>query len=415
MKKRVVCALLLSSTASLASEDTLFGRGAKSASLAQSDTADAEPTVAAFASPTRAATPGIRAQLGYRYARPRLTLAGSDAGVTPMRGFDVDLQVARAVGRVTLGAATSIHLPDRGLAHLSFRPASEPVWLRWDSGQRRASADGVVALATGGWGVALGGSATASTAGGGVDLVLPQDERGPHADGAADVEVRYRVAPIAAVSWDVSPVALALRYRGATSIPLDLPTVSTVQFADNPLNGVTKVRLHGVAAYDPAIVTLASRVRAGSLTLFTALDYARWSAAPPVAVSLDLDVKLGLQPYAPSGVAPSPALRDTLTPRIGLSFDRPWVGARVGVALEPSATKGAPTDVIDPSRVVVAGGVGGTLARAAGVVWRGDLFASVHHMAERTLSSRDATLPFAGARAGGDVWVAGVSLRGELP
>ncbi len=400
-----------------ASDDALFGRGARSGALAASDVADAEPTVAAFAGPTRAAAPGLRAQLGYRLAHTRLTLADAPARLADHRGVDLDLQLGRRAGVLDVGAAASMHLPDRGVASLAFRPRSEPVWLRWDAGRERASFDGVVAVAHRAWGVAVavGASVTASSEGRGADLVLPQDERGPHADGAADVELRYRVAPILAASWTRERVALAARFRGATSIPVELPTTTTVRFTDNPLNGVTTVRLRGVVSYDPATVTVASRLRAGALSLFTALDYARWSAVPPLAASLALDVKLGLEPYVPSGVAPRPALRDTLTPRVGAAYDGTVASARVGAAFEPSATKGAATDVLDPSRLVLALGGGVRLPRAAGVSGALDAFGSWHRALERRVSTADATRPFAGARAAGDVWIVGASLRGELP
>lgn len=411
-----LCCVTLASQAR-ASDDTLFGRGARSSALAQSDVADAEPTAAAFAGPTRAATPGLRAQLGYRLAHTRLTLADAPARLADRRGVDLDLQLGRRTRAVDVGVAASLHLPDRGAASLAFRPRSEPAWLRWDAGRERASFDGVVAAAhrASGLGVAVGASVTASSEGRGADLVLPQDERGPHADGAADVELRYRVAPIVAASWTHDRVALAARYRGATSVPVELPTTTTVRFSDNPLNGVTTVRLRGAASYDPATVTLASRVRVGAWSVFTALDYARWSGAPPLAASLALDVRLGLEPYVPSGEAPRPALRDTLTPRLGASLDGDSASARVGVALEPSATNGAATDALDPSRVVVALGGGVALPRAAGVRGALDAFGAWHHALAQRLSTADATRPFAGARAGGDVWIVGMSLRGALP
>lgn len=408
---------LLVASSAAASDDSLFGRGARSSSLAGSDGADAEPTAAAVAGPTRASRPGLRAQVGYREAHTRMTLAEAPAGLSDRRGVDLDLQLGRSFGGVDVGVATSMHLPDRGAASLAFRPRSEPVWLRWDSGRERAAFDGVAAVAhrASGIAVALGASVTASSEGRGVDLVLPQDERGPHADGSADIELRYRVAPIAAASWDAESVALAVRYRGATSIPVELPTTSTVRFSDNPLNGVTTVRIRGTASYDPATVTLAARVRAGRASAFTALDYARWSAAPPAAASLELDVKLGLSPYTPSSVPSGPRLRDTLTPRAGVAIDGERASARLGAAFEPSATRGPSADVIDPARVVVAVGGGVALPEAAGVRATLDAFVSWHRMLEQRMSDRDATAPFSGARAGGDVWIAGASLRGALP
>ncbi|MCC6646695.1 MAG: hypothetical protein IT374_14120 [Polyangiaceae bacterium] len=415
--RRVLLAALAWATAADARDDALFGRGARSGALAASDVADADPTVAAVAGPTRASSPGLRAQLGYRVAHTRMTLGGAPAGLLDHRGVDLDLQLARRVGPVDLGVAASMHLPDGGAAWLAFRPRSEPVWLRWDAGSERATFDGVAAVShrASGVGLALGASVSASSGGRGVDLSLPQDERGPHADGAADVELAYRAAPIVGASWERGPVALAARYRGATSIPVALPTTATVSFHDNPLNGVTTVRVDGVVAYDPAALTLASRARAGAWTLTTAVDYTRWSAAPPVAASLAIDVRLGLEPYTPSGVASRPRLRDTVTPRLGLSLDRAWWSARVGAALEPSASPGAPTDVIDPTRTALSLGGGVALPRAAGVEAKLDAFAAWHHLWSQRLSTSDATRPFSGAIARGDAWIAGASLRGALP
>ena len=117
--------------------------------------------------------------------------------------------------------------------------------------------------------------------GDGVRFGVLQDARGTHAESSADIDLAYVVAPIVAAAYDGALFAVAGRLRGASSLDLALESIVTVDVRDNPLNGITTVRVHGTAGYDPLTATLAARVGPfHGLRGFVAIEYARWLNTP---------------------------------------------------------------------------------------------------------------------------------------
>lgn len=404
----------------LADAASLYGHGARDAGLAQADLADGRPEAAARVAPAAAASPGTRFAAGYAHAFPRLRFAGDAAGLADVAGTDLDFQIAGALGRETsLGGAIALHLPDRGLARVTFRAASEPQFLRYDADAHRTATDAVLALRWRMLSFAAGVSVGARTGGNGVDFHLPQDARGPHADSAADVALQTTLAPIAAVAVDLGPAALALRLRGATSLPVEITADTRVDLEQNPLNGTTQVKVSGSAGYDPLSIDLSARFGpfAGARG-FASLQYARWRDAPPPIAAFDLSLAIGIRPSVQLGAFEPPKLRDTLSPRLGVELapEDAWWAARIGWHYAPSpvpAPHGFLTP-IDPARHVLTGGGSLRFGRVWGVDATLDAFAGVH-LAPHTSEQKDnLALPWARYDTGGHLVTAGATFVGAF-
>lgn len=405
---------------SIASADaaSLFGHGSRSAGLAQADVADARPEAAAFAGPTAAVTPGTRASVGWARAENRLTFSGAPAGLAAISGTSVDLQLARALsGDVALGGAVALYLPDRGLARVTFRGAGEPQFLRYDAAAHRTTADVVVALRWRALSIAAGSAIGASAGGTGVDFHLPQDARGPHADSAADITLKTTMAPIVAAAIDLGPASLALRLRGATSLPVRIVADTRVDLVQNPLDGTTTVTASGSAGYDPLTVDLATRTALpAGFRAFGSIQYARWRDAPSPIAAFDLSLALGITPSVLLGSFEAPKLHDTISPRLGIELSPAdaFYAARVGWQLAPSpvpAAHGFLTPV-DPTRQVLAAGGSLRFGRLWGVETTLDAFASVHLAAHDAEQKENLALPWSHYDAGGHLVAFGATLTG---
>jgi hypothetical protein len=399
---------------------SIVGHGARSAGLAQADVADARPEAAAFSGPTAAATPGTRFAVGWTRTENRLTFAGAPAGLAAISGTDVDLQLGRSLAHdVSLGGALALHLPDRGLARITFRAAGEPQFLRYDAAAHRTTADAVVALRWRALSVAAGAALGASAGGAGVDFHLPQDARGPHADSAADITLKTTLAPIFAAAVDLGPATLALRLRGATSLPVRIVADTRVDLSQNPLNGTTTVSVDGSAGYDPLTIDLAARITlpAGARA-FASLQYARWRDAPSPIAAFDLALALGITPSVQLGGFEAPRLHDTLSPRLGVELapdEGPWA-ARVGWQLAPSPVPAAHGFLtpIDPTRHVLAAGGSARFGRLWGVDTTLDAFGALHLASHDSQQKESLALPWSRYDVGGHLASFGATLTGRF-
>jgi hypothetical protein len=412
-------ALLAVAGSARATSQLLFGYGPRDVALAQADVADASPACAAYVNPAFAATSGTRVAIGYGHGWTKLELNGADAGVRDIAGTDLALQLGSTVSEdLALGGAVNLHLPNRSLARIAFSPGTEPVFVRFDPASQRTTADAVVAIRYAGLSLGVGASLLVS-AEGQVDFLLGQDGNGTYADGESDVSLPYELTPIAGLAADLGPAALALRYRGAQSVDLDLGTKAMVEVQGNPLNGVTHVAVSGASGYVPATVDASARWSPShGLRLMSALQLARWSRAPSPAADLAMDVDLGLSPGQREGRFVRPAYRDTLSPRVGLEvlpggLTSKWA-LRAGYAFTPSPIpepKGFASPADAPTHTFALG-AGLSFGLVGGVDLRADAAGQLVKLQNRTFDKGDDTIPFARYEAGGYVGVANVSLEG---
>jgi opacity protein-like surface antigen len=319
------CAIALADAAPAAATiPGTFGHGPRSAGLAQSDVADGDASNAGEQNPALAASPGLRLRLGYSYGALSLELDDREIGPSTVSGIDMALQYGRELGRdVVLGLALEGHVPDRHIARVAFRPATEPQFVRYEASLARTSLDTVAALAWRGFSIGGGVSATLDVAGEGTDFTLGQDGSGTYADAATDVELPYRLAPLVGARADLGPVVLGAQFRGALGVDLRLVAVNTIALVDNPLNGSTTVLVNGTSGYDPAVIDIGARVALGAgLSAHLAFEYAVWSAAPSPAADVSIEVLLRTSPTLREARFSDPRFRDTISPRFGLELLR---------------------------------------------------------------------------------------------
>ncbi len=404
---RWIAALGALASPTWAAAPEVLGGSPRSAALAQADGASREPASAALVSPTAAATDGTSVVVAYGVGSPRFLLRGVPVEVASLRGTTFGVQAGAQVGGTLIGFAAGGYLPDRGLASVSFRPASEPVFPRYEAAAAKATLD-LVAAVGGKLRGAAGVSVGAGTEGPGVDVTLAQDGRGVRSDGAVDLSVTYRLAPVLALAFRPDDdFSVALRLRGARSFRAALDAATAVTFRDNPLSGVTRVQLRGDAAYDPLLVDLGLSERfvlhgAWRAALFAGLRHERWSAAPSPVASAAIDLDLVLRPFERQETFEPPPLRDVLSPRVALELTSPsgLLALRGGYGYHPSplaTPRGYLTPLFPASHEVTAG---------AGLALRGlplriDLALGLQVAPERQARKEDLTLPWASYTLGG--------------
>ncbi len=414
----LVCALGARARTARATAPGLFGYGPRSTALAQSDIAAAQPSSAAFTNPAFACEPGTRLTYGYGHGWTHLTLDSHAIPYSDIAGTDLAMQAGWALGdRWRVGGGIAAHVPDRSLARISFRPGSEPAFVRFDPSSYRATFDLALSLRFDALSVGAGASVLAG-ARGEVRFLLGQDGNGTYADGDTSVTLPYDVAPTVGASVDLRSASVALRYRGAQSIELALATRADVAVSGNPLNGTTTVNVTGQSGYEPATWDLGARWDPiAGVRVHGALQLARWSEAPPAAADLSLDVRLGLTPGQWLARFVRPALRDTLSPRIGLLLEpealQRRLALRAGYAYSPSpvpAQASLATGADAPAHIVAAG-AGLDLGRVWGVALRSDAALQWWMLRDRTFDKPSEVLPFAHYRAGGRLIDASLALE----
>lgn len=415
-------AVALSSAAREARADvpSMFGFGARAAGLARSGVASDDAGAAARENPALAAITGLRLRAGYGYSAIRLTFNDADAGVPHASGVDLAVQYGTAVrDGVEIGFALAAHVPDSQLAKLTFRPATEPQFVLYEASLQRTTFDVAVAARYGPLYVGGGVAAGLSVGGDGTRFTLSQDAKGSAADGAVDVKLPYRLAPIVGARADLGRFAFGASFRGAMGLDLKLDNRAKIDLSGNPLNGDTLVRASGTAGYDPAVVTFGARAHLfGGLAAYASLEYAVWSAAPPPVADVTIDVKLGTTPGLREVKFPQPRFRDTLAPRFGLELRRPshdawrWA-ARLGYAVLPTPVPRQTgfTTYADSTRHQIAFGAGYRLGRIVGVTFSVEAAGQIHVLAPRAEEKESPALPYAQYSVGGRLYYGAITLE----
>lgn len=404
-----------------------------------SDVADGDPMAAPHLCAALAAEPGLRLSLGYDYAALNLAIDHRPAPVPNASGVDLGAQYGLALARdAALGFTIVGHVPDRSIARVAFRPATEPQFVRYEAGLGRTTLDLVTAVR---WRfLSLGGGVAGAldVGGGGTRFVLGQDASGTYADASTDVELPYRLAPIAGARVDLGPVAVAASFRGALAVDLDLVSDDRIALTDNPLNGTTRVVVRGSSGYDPATVTLGTRVTLGAgVSAHLAFEYAAWSAAPPPVADVDVAVNLKTSPPTRDVTFVEPRFRDTISPHLGIellrsdddSHARPVQGLfgdaprgvddwrfalRAGWTVSPSPVprQTGLTSYADATRHALAFGSALRLGRAAGVDVAVAMAGQLHVLVAREEAKPNLALPYARYTVSGNALFGSFALEG---
>lgn len=412
VRRASLLAVLFWGAQARASAPEQVGVSPRSAALAQADASSDVAASAAMLNPTAATADGLHLSVAYLAATPRFQLRGEQVKLPWLRGTVLGLQRGARIGSIPVGVALGAYLPDQGLTRVVFRPASEPIFVQHESSAAKATFDLVAAIG-GRLRAAAGVSLGATTEGPGVRVELAQDARGVHTDGAADLAVAYRFAPIVALSYvPADDLAISARLRGPRSFGAALDATTAVTVRDNPLMGTTEVRLRGDAAYDPLQadlgVTMGVHGTGGwTSQIFLALRYERWSAAPAPVADTTIEFKLEVSPFERTESFGRPSYRDTLSPRGGLEFSSPerLLALRLGYAYHPSPlaqASGYLTPLL-PAHHDATAGLGLDLQQVFGLRLPAsiDLSGGVQITPERSFRKENLALPWATYTLGG--------------
>ncbi|MFO0588152.1 MAG: hypothetical protein U0441_11460 [Polyangiaceae bacterium] len=434
----IVTALLASApVAATAAPGQTFGAGPRDEALVRSAVADGDPTDAATENAAFAAAEGARFRFGYGLAGMFLRVNDKDAGVAPVRGFELGSHAGYRLNPSTwFGLSLAIHRPDNQLARISFRPATEPQFVMYESALQRLTLDVVGALRYGP--VSLGGGASLAlgVGGPGVGIDVTQDARGPHAAGSADISLGYKLAPLVGAVARFGRLQIGASYRGELSVDLSLQSLVKVDLEGNPLNGSTTVLVQGASGYDPRRAMLGARVLAArGLRVFGALEYAGYGSAPAPVADVKIDVQLGSTPAMREVKFVEARFRDTLSPRFGVEWrypapdlsDRffgaeplavdPWkIALRMGYSYIPSPVppqKGF-TSYADSARHVAGFGAAFHLGEVFGADFTLSFAAQFHELAGRTEKKASPALPFPEYHVEGEIVRGSIALEGAV-
>jgi hypothetical protein len=417
---------------------SLFGFGARSASLARADVASGQALDAPRENAAVAADPGVRLGLGYGASAMHLTLDGRDASVPRASGVDLAAQLGVEVTPdLALGMALSVHIPDQYIARIGFRPATEPQFVLYEAPLQRTSVDAVAAVRFGWFAIGAGVAVGVGVGGRGTAFDLGQDGSGAFASARLDAALAYRLSPLAGIRASFESFAIGASVRGPMALDLRLDSEVKVAFGDNPLDGTTTVLVRGATGFDPATIDVGAQIAfGGGFTAMGVLEYAVYSAAPPPVADVLIDVKLGITPSQREARFPAPRFRDTVAPRFGVELRRPstakrpasaeprptstrppssiwrWA-ARAGYALSPSPVpmQTGFTSYADATRHLIALGGGYHIGRIAGVDLAIDLAGQVHLLNTRVEEKQSASLPYARFEVGGRIFHGAATLE----
>lgn len=421
---------------------SLFGFGARSASLARADVAGGQALDAPRENAAVAADPGVRLGLGYGASALRLTLDGRDASVPRASGVDLAVQLGvQVTPDLALGMALSAHIPDQYIALIGFRPATEPQFVLYEAPLQRTTVDAVAAVRFGRFAIGAGVAVGVGVGGRGAAFDLGHDESGAFASARLDAALPYRLSPLAGIRASFQGFTIGASVRGPMAIDLRLDSEVKVALGDNPLDGTTSVQVRGVAGFDPAAIDVGAQITlGGGFAAMGVLEYAVYSATPPPIADVAIDVKLGITPSQRQARFPAPRFRDTIAPRFGVELRRPYTAsrpapaaprppstrpppsiwrwaARAGYALSPSPVPAQTgfTSYADATRHLLALGGGYHIGRIAGVDLTIDIAGQIHLLNARVEEKKSASLPYARFEVGGRIFHGAATLEATWP
>ncbi len=429
--------LLAFHEAAEASPNITFGSGPRDEALMRSSVAEGAPTDAATENPAFAAAIGTHIRFGYAASGLFFRINGSDVGAAPVTGIDLGTHAGRRItNNVWAGLGLAIHSPDSQIARISFRPATEPQFVLYEPSLQRLTFDLVGAVRYGRVALGIGGSVALSVGGPGVTVDVAEDARGAHAEGSADIDLGYKIAPLFGAVVQLGRLQFGASFRGEIAVDLQLESVVKVALSGNPLNGTTSVFIRGASGYTPPLVNLGARLLVvRGLAAYAGLEYAAFSAAPAPVADVAMDVALTTSPAVREVRFIEPRFRDVLSPKMGLEFrtsapplpttflaepppsKESWkVALRAGYAYVPSPVP--PQKGFTSYADSVRHGIGIGAAYHVGDVWGIDVTLSLagqFHVFEKRMEQKTSpTLPFARYDIAGEIVRFSAAIEGAI-
>ena len=369
--------VLLAAAPAAANPVDLHGYGGRAPGMAGAQTAAAEGSSANYYNPAALAlAAGVRLDLGYQVALPRLTIAGGDQEVTAVRGLTLGAVIPLALrGRTIATFGAGLWLPDQQLVHNRTLPAGQPRWVLHDNrAQRFFFASHVAVTPLPGLHVGAGIGVGAETGGSWIltgRLGYP-DSFDSDLRLDVDVDVTPIVYPQAGLLWEANRwLRVGVAYRGQFVVE----ALEIIRFeadigpaGEEPIVDQALLALEAVAldVFQPEQIAVGAAIQATPRLLLTGdVTYNRWSefANPTPVIELDYDVGVFNDFVMISDATDfeDPNFHDTLSLRAGaeLAMSPRW-RLRGGYGWDPSP---APEQIgesnfVDGDRHTLAAGAG---------------------------------------------------------
>lgn len=440
----VALGALLTPLAASANPLDTYGFGSRSVSLGGAVTADVEDFSATYYNPAGLVRgTALRLEAGYFLSHHELRLDGRDTNVDDVRGVVAGLVAPGRVAGLPFAFGVALHLNDERLSRTRSLPQIQPRWEMYDNRTHRIFIASELAIRPWPW-LLLGGgiafmSATQSSLAirGELDAIDPErGSRFEHTISGDLTAVRYPHLGIQIVPDDQWSFGIAYRGEFQLRLAVDAVLDGEIAVGDMRFPGYFSLISDSVNAFLPQQVAFGVAWRP-TRRWRIGLDatWVDWSAyRSPVArteVELDIEVPPSLAdrirvPDAIPGTIPEPPrFEDRVVPRLGVEWlasegRRHTLHVRSGAFYEisPVPPQTGVTNFVDCDRFVLSTGLGLAL-RDLGAALPGDLLVDAHfswsHLIDRTTRKQSLIDPIGDYRAGGDVYVGGVTVGVTFP
>jgi len=419
----------------------MYGFGSRGTALGGAMTAHASDLSAVYYNPAGlVGLPGLRGEVGYFWAQPRLHTDGRDNGVDASHGITGGVGAPGRLFGMPFAFGVGFHLPDNRLSQVRALPQPQPRWELYSVRLQRLYIAADVAVAVTRWlRLGVGLAFMASTRGGiGIegDIV---------ATGAAGSQLRHTVdADLTAVRYLQAGAQVILprgflvgvTFRDEFRLDTQLDASLRGQIvAGNPsdpnalrIPGFYGLQSRTLAAFQPRQLHVGVAWRHARWLFAADVGWVQWSRYENPTASLDVQLELTVPPGLGTlrqPTVPVPATREAMrfrdqwVPRVGVEYVAPLgrhrVAVRGGYHFDPSPVPPQPgvTNFMDASRHVIALGAGLTLVRlgrAAPGALSLDAHASLQMLNARTITKADPNDPIGDYRIDGTVLNLGATL-----
>jgi long-chain fatty acid transport protein len=386
----------------------MYGFGARSTALGGAVTAEVGDTSAVYYNPAGLARlRGLRVDVGYFHAAPRLSLNGRDTEVSPSRGLVAGIAAPGRVFGLPFALGLALHLPDDRISQVRAFPQPQPRWELYGVRLQRMYLAAMLAVSPVRWLRVGAGVAFMAATRGSVDLtgVISITNRNEtaltHSVDADLTTVRY---PQLGVQADLGRgVSVGFTWRDAFNLELAIDLTLRGRIVAGPVANPNALMVPGaytlasrtLTAYQPQQWVLGAAWEINPRwRVMVDLTWVRWSRYenPTSTLRSGLDLRIPAElmgvlrapEIPPSAPREAMRFRDTLVPRVGAELTLPWGGrhalqVRIGYVWDPSPvpSQAGLTSFYDSDRHTVSAGVGLTLRRL-GTVLPGTLRVDVH-------------------------------------
>ncbi len=436
---------LLAAEASAGPTET-YGYMSRSTAMGGAVSADVSDVSANFYNPAGlASAEGVRIDIGYMRANPRLRTDGRDNAVDPVHGMVFGLVAPGKILGLPFAFGVGLHLPDDRVFRVRALDQQQPRWEIYDNRPQRVFFGAHLAIQPWKW-LEIGGGLVflAATRArlditGDLNITDPALSRLRHEVDADLTSIRYPQLGVRLKPTD--RLRFAMVYRGEFQLGLDiearLAVIAKLSDAECTAKSLcvpffTYLTTSSVNAFLPRQVVLgASYDLSPQVTIDADFTWIQWSAYKSPVSAVDAKTRFDAPPGFPISLTPEkpaptvvlpPNFENRIVPRIGVEARFPLGEKGHGLALRggyffersPIPPQSGGTNFVDADRHAFSVGTGVKLRAPFKELARADLLFDLHgqwsYLPERTILKDSPSDLIGDYRAGGQIWSFGTTL-----